>query len=401
MAEGLRSEVASRLDDALDRLRGLRLGLDAEEVYRPEVPAALVAAGLHTICLPVDAGGLGAGLKETAIGQAALGAIDGSAALGFAMHQHVLGSAVESASWPAQLRQRLFAAVRDEGALLNSAATEEGGGSPARGAIPATTARIDRETVVLRGEKTWTTWLPALRFALVTATLEGDRAAPADDEPVIGTFLVDLQLPGVFRRPSFDALGVRASASGTLGLEDVRVGLDDMIARRWPGEPDPRGPAPGAWFGVCIAATYLGVGEGARDDVTRWALGRRPGDGSASVADLPTVQVRLGKLDAALRVARTVLLDVAGRWDAAPPGDRSALLADIGLAKITATNAAVTATDEALRIAGGPGYLAGRLERAFRDARAGLINPPLDDIAYQSYAKALIERTEAQAREGH
>ena len=61
----------------------------------------------------------------------------------------------------------------------------------------------------------------------------------------------------------------------------------------------------------------------------------------------------------------------------------------------------MTATDEALRIAGGPGYLAGRLERAFRDARAGLINPPLDDIAYQSYAKSLIERTEAQAREGH
>ena len=46
---------------------------------------------------------------------------------------------------------------------------------------------------------------------------------------------------------------------------------------------------------------------------------------------------------------------------------------------------------ERLRIAGGPGFVAGPIERAFRDARAGLINPPLDDVAYQAFASALIE----------
>ena len=68
------------------------------------------------------------------------------------------------------------------------------------------------------------------------------------------------------------------------------------------------------------------------------------------------------------------------------------MLADIALAKVTATNAAVLATDEALRIAGGPGFLTGPLERAFRDVRAGLINPPLDDVAYQGFARALLDR---------
>ena len=56
-----------------------------------------------------------------------------------------------------------------------------------------------------------------------------------------------------------------------------------------------------------------------------------------------------------------------------------------------ATNAAVDATDGALRIAGGPGYLAGPLERAARDARAGLINPPLDDVALAGFARALLK----------
>jgi alkylation response protein AidB-like acyl-CoA dehydrogenase len=114
------------------------------------------------------------------------------------------------------------------------------------------------------------------------------------------------------------------------------------------------------------------------------------------VADIPSVQLRLGRLDAALRAARIVVLDVARRWDTAfASGDAAELAAaaaDVALAKVVATRAAVDATDEALRIAGGPGFLAGRLERAFRDARAGLINPPLEDIAAAGFARSLLDR---------
>ena len=114
------------------------------------------------------------------------------------------------------------------------------------------------------------------------------------------------------------------------------------------------------------------------------------------MADVPSVQLRLGRLDAELRAARIVVLDVARRWDAAIGGGEAAELAaaaaDVPLAKLLATRAAVTATDEALRIAGGPGFLTGRLERAFRDARAGLINPPLEDVALTGFGQAVAER---------
>jgi len=86
--------------------------------------------------------------------------------------------------------------------------------------------------------------------------------------------------------------------------------------------------APGAWFGIAIAATYLGVGEGARAAVARWALDRRPGDGKSAVADVPSVQLRLGRADADLRAARIVVLDVARRWDEAmASGDAAGLAA--------------------------------------------------------------------------
>ena len=375
----MKPSIGTALGEAIDGLRALELG----DAFEPRAAAALVDAGLHRLCVPASAGGLEASLSEAAEVLLAVGAVDGSTALGFAMQVHVTGAMRDATAVPETARERLYRAIVAEGALLNNAATEEGGGSPARGAIPGSTAGSDSDgTWRLTGEKTWTTWLPNLAYAFVTARIGEDEAAPE-----IGTFLVDLAADGVERREGFEALGMRGSASGRLVLTGTPA---ELVGRRGVKEPDPRGAAPGAWFGIAIAAVYLGIGEGARDGVARWAIDRRPGDGSTAVADIPSVQLRLGRLDAELRAARIVVLEVARRWDV----DRDA--ADVALAKLVATRAAVSATDEALRIAGGPGFLAGRLERAFRDARAGLINPPLEDVALLGFARTVLERGEAQ-----
>jgi alkylation response protein AidB-like acyl-CoA dehydrogenase len=374
----MRTAIAAVLDDAIERLRALELG----DVFEPRAAAVIVGAGLHRLCVPASAGGLEASMAEAAEVLMALGAVDGSTALGFAMHVHVTGALRDTSSFPESIRERLYRAIADDGALLNNAATEEGGGSPARGAIPGTTAAADPAdpdgTWRLTGEKTWTTWLPNLTHAFVTARIAGD--GPTAE---VGTFLVDLAADGIERREGFEALGMRGSASGRLVLTNAP---GELVGRRDASAPDPRGAAPGAWFAMAIAATYLGVGEGARTDVARWALDRRPGDGSTAVADIPSVQLRLGRLEAELRAARIVVLSAARTWD------EQAEAGDIPLAKLVATRATVNATDEALRIAGGPGFLAGRLERAFRDARAGLINPPLEDVAFQGFARTLLER---------
>ena len=408
MAQILRDAIARPLADAIAALEVIGLDQIAPgDVFDPRTPAALVSAGLHLLPVPVARGGLGASMVEAAEVLAALGAVDGSTALGFAMHVQVVGAAAQSDAWPAPLLDRFYAMIVDDGALVNAASTEEGGGSPARGAIPGTTAVPDQGAGIgwrLTGEKTWTTWLPALRLALVSARIEEGRtpgpgiAAPGDS-PIVGVFLVDLDSPGVTRLDAFESLGMRASASGRLVLDAVQVPADALIVRRSVSLPDPRGPAPGAWFALAVAATYLGVGEGARTRVAQWALDRRPGDGSTAVADIPSVQVRLGRLDADLRTARIVLFDVARRWSLATDAStRQAVLPDLALAKVIATNAAVDATDGALRIAGGPGYLAGPLERAARDARAGLINPPLDDVALAGFARALLKGVDRAER---
>ena len=379
--------IEGALADAFERLGALELG----DRFEPRAAEAIVASGLHRLVVPESVGGLGARMAEAAGVLMRLGALDGATALGFAMQVHVVGALVDSAAVPARLRDGVFRAIIERGALVNNAATEEGGGSPARGAVPGTTAVAEADGAWrLTGEKTWTTWLPNLSHAFVTARI-------ADTDPIgLGVWLVDLSADGVERRPGFEALGMRGSASGRLVLHGVHVPADALVVRRRVDEPDPRGLAAGAWFGMAIAATYLGVGEGARDAVARWALDRRPGDGKTAVADVPSVQLRLGRADADLRAARIVVLDVARRWDeAVASGDTAGLATaaeDVPLAKLVATRAAVAATDEALRIAGGPGFLAGSLERAFRDARAGLINPPLEDVALTGFARRILDR---------
>ena len=372
----VRKEIETVLGKVIDRLRALDLG----DPFEPRAAAAIVDAGLHRLCVPASAGGLGATMVEAAEVLMAVGALDGATALGFAMQVHVTGAMRDASTFPEAIRDAIYRAIVADGALVNNAATEEGGGSPARGAIPgtqATQAAAPDGTWRLTGEKTWTTWLPNLTHAFVTARVG------ADDPAEVGIFLVDLATDGVQRGEGFEAMGMRGSASGRLVLDGA---LATLVQRRRIDAPDPRGAAPMAWFAIAIAAAYLGVGEGARTAVARWALDRRPGDGSTSVADVPSVQLRLGRLDAELRAARIVVLDVARRWDE----DRDA--SDVALAKLVATRAAVNATDEALRIAGGPGFLAGRLERAFRDARAGLINPPLEDVALTGFGKAVLGR---------
>ncbi len=387
----VRDLLTARLADAEARLRTLSLG----DAFDPAAPAAIVGAGLHLAPVPVEAGGLGVNLGEAVELLSRLARIDGSVGLGFAMHVHVVGSLPDSDGWPDGRREAIYRTIVDEGALINAASTEDGGGSPARGAIPGTTAIEDDDGFTISGEKSWTTWLPALRLAIVSAQIArgaGPESETRTEAPEVGLFVVDLDAPGVTRSPGFEALGMRASASGRLRLEGVRVGAEALVLRRAAAAPDPRGPAPGAWFQMAIAAVYLGVGEHARQEVVRWAVDRRPGDGSTAVADIPSVQLRLGRMDATLRAARIVVAHVAAQWDVTPRAERAALMTDVILAKGLATQAAVQATDEALRVAGGPGFLSGPLERAFRDARAGLINPPLEDIALAGFARTLVER---------
>ncbi len=84
-------ETRTALDMALDALERLDLG----DEFDPRAAQAIVDAGLHRLVVPSADGGMGAGMVDAVEVLAAIGGVDGSTALGFAMHVHVTGAALQ------------------------------------------------------------------------------------------------------------------------------------------------------------------------------------------------------------------------------------------------------------------------------------------------------------------
>ena len=361
---------------------------DREGTFPHEHVAAARADGWPALAVPVALGGAGASLHDVCVLQERLGRGDCSSALGLGMHHMTVGApGTDHTGWPEAAYRDLCARVVGEGALVNALASEPEQGSPVRGGVPATAAEPLDGGWVLRGQKTWSTWLPALTGAVVPARVDEPGGAVR-----IATFLVDLSLPGVLRDPTFDSVGLRATASGTLTLDAVRVPAAALLWTRDPAGPDPRGPAMGVWFQLTSAAAYVGCAHAARDAVTDFCRNRRPNAMADPISSIPAVRLRLGRIDGAVRTARLLLVAAARAWDEAAPEDRPSLLPEVGTVKVQATQLAWQAVEEAMRLAGGPGLLrALPLERHWRDVRGGLIHPPLEDIQWQALGAALAE----------
>lgn len=348
--------------------------------------AELKAAGYHALSVPERFGGRGADLLSVVLAQLALGKGDGSTALAMNMHLMTMGGAGESMPWPPATYERLCREVVTDGALLNSAAAEPELGSPASGGRPATLARPVAGGWRLSGRKTFVSASPALTYFIVLATL-----ADGADPPLVESFLVRNGSPGLTIEPTWDVLGMRATASDDLVLDGVFVPEADLLIKRRLGQPDGRGPANSAWFALTSSAVYLGIAEAARDFAVTFATERKPTAlGGRAIRELPAVQWRAADMEMALITARTLLLSAAEAWSALPER-RAELAPAIATAKVTAVDNAIRVVDLALRLVGGVGlHKQYPLERYYRDVRAGLSHPPIEDRAREQIGKSVL-----------
>lgn len=367
---------------------------DADGTFPHENFDDLRAAGLLALTVPEQYGGLGANELEYALTLEHIAWGDASTALALGMSLSNLGQLAEGKLWPDRA-PALFREVVERGALINAAQAEPEMGSPSYGGLPATTARRDSAGGWrLTGRKTYLTGAPGLRYYLVMATIEEEGRAPR-----IGDFLTPSDAPGLRIEPTWNALALRASGSDDLVLEDARLPADALLHEREAGQPDPRAALGLPWGALTLAAVYTGAASAARDDVAHFAATRVPTALGKPLGELPNVRMRLGEIDSLLLSSRRLLYGLADDWTTTPEAHAS-LRQEAPLVKVVATNNAVRITDLALRIAGGHGLLRGRrLERVFRDVRAGLINAPIEDVVLQNAGKAAVDAAGRAARE--
>lgn len=353
---------------------------DRENSFPFDTFRDLQESGYLALTVPEEFGGRGANVLEIALAQERLARGDGSVALAATMHLGHVGMLAQTRAWPPAIFERLCRAIVTEGALINSAASEPDLGSPSRGGLPSTTAIRTATGWRLNGRKSWTSLAPALRyFTVMTAVHDADKP------PYRANFLLPAGTPGVEIVETWDNLSMRATASHDLVLTDVELPDEALLP-----EAGARIPSDPRIWGIVTGAVYTGIAFAARDFAVNYARERRPNSLPGPIAELQTIQHRVAEIELLLLQARAVLYNAAEAW-LAHPDQQDNLAWQLAAAKYLATNHAIKVTDLALRVVGSAGLARSLpLERYFRDVRAGLGNPPMDDVALTTIGRAAL-----------
>lgn len=329
----------------------------------------LFDAGLLSLTVPAVLGGHGAGARTTARILGAVAQADPATALILAMHyiQHFIMA--RSAEYPPRLARKLARESVEAGALINTLRVEPALGSPSRGGLPETVARRTETGWRLTGHKIYSTGAPILKWYSVWARTD-------EAEPRLGLFLVPAGLPGARILETWDHLGLRASGSHDVIFEDVVIPLDYEIALRKPAGWRIQDPTQALVHGVFVGAIYDGIARAARDWIVSFLKTRTPSSLGAPLSTLPRAQEIVGGIEARLQV-NARLIDSAAR-----DFDEGILLgaAESNILKLTVTNNAVAAVEEALSLSSNHGLSrTNPLERHYRDVLCGRVHTPQDD----------------------
>ena len=335
----------------------------------------LVEMGYTTLTLPKEFGGASSTVTDMVLFQETLARFDSATALAIGWHQGVVGELYESRKWTKEQLSQFSEAIQ-QGALVNRSVTETQTGSPTRGGQPQTTAIRTNNGWVISGEKTFTTMAPALTHILVSVWIE--------EKQKTGFFLLPSTTAGLSIRDTWHMISMRGTESQTLVLDQVEATDEQLVEVN----EAPRGNNQNGWL-LHIPACYMGIAQAARDYAVHFAATYQPNSLNEPIASLFNIQTQIGKMDLELIKARHLLYDIAGIYD--DPARRAHLQNELGVAKSIVTNSAIEIVNLAMRIVGAKSLeLSNPLQRYYRDVRAGLHNPPMDDMTITKLAQAAI-----------
>ena len=327
---------------------------DEHGQFPDELRRLLTAHDLFVMCLPEDVGGLGFDLTTQCLVLEEIAKADGAAAVTL-QDQGTSSHFLLNACTPEQ-RRTLVPQIRARQLLVAFCLSEPGSGSDAGGL--QTRAVREGDEYVLRGQKTWVTNGGPAEWYIVLALTDPDKRTRGG----ISAFLVDRDAPGVQLGPPMKKMGLRASATVDLFLEDVRV----SAARRLGAE--------GQGFAYVmktfeasrpkVATLGLGLAEGAYDYALGYAKERHAF--GKPIAEFQAIQFMLADMATQIEAARLLVYQAAQMFDAGAPD----LTYYASLAKLFATDAAMRVTTDAVQILGGAGYVNEHpVERMMRDAK--------------------------------
>lgn len=335
---------------------------DRENTFVHENYERMRQAGYLRLAVPVELDGLGATMRQVCFAQAELARSCASTALAVNMHHYLVLSQVFRWRRGVAGAEGVLRRVASEGLVLMSS-----GGSD--GIWPSAKAVRENGGYRVSGRKVFCSQAPVADVLTTMAAYDDPK-----EGPVVLLVSIPMSTPGVTILDNWDTLGMRATGSNDVLLEDVQVSEGQVVGRRPWGRVDPILRTAGIHFALPAASVYAGIAAATRDEALRVIRGRRTPDGRSPAED-PALQRQVGLMDVKLRTLWWSMLGALGELgDDYDPDDRS--LATVMIAKRHVVTEAQAVVDLAMEAVGGSAYFrTSPIERAYRDVHAGLFHP--------------------------
>jgi len=329
---------------------------DARAHFEPSLVTKLGSLGFLGMLLPEAHDGLGLDTLTYLLALEEIAVADASAAVMMSVHNSLPTQML--LRWGTPEQQRRFLAPMARGELLGAfCLSEPDSGSDA--ASLRTQAVRDGDGWRLTGTKAWVTQgthAGVLLCMARTDTPEARRGAKG-----ISTFILTPDLPGFGVGKKEDKLGLRASPTVQIVLDDCRVPGDRLLGQEGQGFIYAMQSLDHGRLG--IAAQAIGIARAAFEAAVAYAAERR--QFGQPIRDFQALQFKLADMAARIASARTLLHATAAAKDRGEPITRFG-----SMCKLLASETAMWVTTQAVQVFGGYGYVKEYpVERYFRDAK--------------------------------
>lgn len=239
-------------------------------------------------------------------------------------------------------------------------------------------AKEDGDNFVLNGTKLWITNANEADIFLVFATID-----PSAGYKGITAFVVERGMKGFSVSKKESKLGIRASSTCELLLEDVHVPKDNVVGEVGKGYKVAIETLNEGRIG--IGAQMIGIAQGAFDAAISYTKERK--QFGKAIADFQGVQFQLSKMATELEMARLLVYNAARLKESGQP-----FLKEAAMAKYYSAEVAESVTSMAVDLFGGFGYVKEYpVEKYYRDAKIGKIYEGTSNMQLQTIAKIILK----------
>jgi len=349
--------------------------MDEAGVFRPELIRQFFDLGLMGIEIPEEHGGQGGTFFQAVLAVEELSAVDPSAGVIVDVQNTICNNAL--LRWATgEQKSRYLPRLASE-MVASYALSEAGSGSDA---FAMATRAVDRgDHFLLTGRKLWITNAHEAGFFLLFA-----NANPEAGHRGITAFLVERTFPGFQVGKKENKLGIRASSTCELILDNCRVPRENVMGEVGQGykiaiETLNEGR-------IAIGAQMIGLARGALEHAVAYARQRK--QFGKPIAEFQMVQRDLAVMATEVEAARLLVYNAARLRDAGLP-----FVAEAAMAKYYSSEIAEKVASKAIEVFGGVGITREYpVEKLYRDVKIGRIYEGTSNIQLLTIAKKLLGR---------